>query len=564
MLWKNRLLPLLSMFVFFGGLRRLGASLAVSAGGTALLFFNFLSPLNASSFSTTSSNMLIWLLALLALFDAHAAKSLGARSLAWILSSSLLVAAARFEFLPASLFILAAVLYAKPAGERKALLRPANLLLIAAGACLLALWSARALAPGPARQLNSSFRPAANFAAQLGTHNLAILAGQRPREDSGALQRDEPEAAPAAAALAWLFLLVSAAGILLGALGGGGRSPGLAVPLFLWIFYFSAIYGPPDFYPLHFMRHHLYFLVPLAYLFTLGLAGFESAAARLGRSGAFAVLLAVLAAAYAGLNAKTALAFNGELRTNDRELALLLEAQRRWEPGCLAVHPKLRHDGTRADLIAKYFPVLSNCAAATAACALKYVSPEPYIFPGAVHDPLARRALEPGEGAPWRTASFNHAFYTILGRQPGNTGMRETDAPVPLTIGFFRMGREGRDRAFLDSAAGACAFSAGDHAEANRRFRSAAAADPSCLNCKYFLAATEAALGRPEPAEELLKKIDAAAAGALTPAHRELVRALAARDLDRAAALAGELWSRDPDFFLRENFAAGIRPRGRP
>ncbi|MDP2865821.1 MAG: hypothetical protein Q8O90_06235, partial [Elusimicrobiota bacterium] len=67
-LWKNRLLPVLSLFIFFAGLRRLGAGLAASAGAAALLFLNFLSPLNASSFSTTSSNMFIWLLSLLALF----------------------------------------------------------------------------------------------------------------------------------------------------------------------------------------------------------------------------------------------------------------------------------------------------------------------------------------------------------------------------------------------------------------------------------------------------------------------------------------------------------------
>ena len=93
-LWKNRLLPVLSLFIFFTGLRRLGAGLAASAGAAALLFFNFLSPLNASSFSTTSANMLIWLLSLLALFDAHASARLGARSLLWILATTILVISA--------------------------------------------------------------------------------------------------------------------------------------------------------------------------------------------------------------------------------------------------------------------------------------------------------------------------------------------------------------------------------------------------------------------------------------------------------------------------------------
>ena len=565
-LWKNRLLPALSLFVFFAGLRRLGAGLAASAGGAALLFLNFLSPLNASSFSTTSANMLIWLLSLLALFDAHASPGVSPRSLLWVLSSTVLVISARFEFLPANLLIFAAVFLSKPAAENKNFLKPANLLIVIAGASLLAAWGARVLSASPERMVRDIFSPAQHLYSQLGERNLGVIAGlSLPAAEAPGLQAPALVTG-AAAGLCWAFLLASLAGALLGGLAGKEKTKrnGVYLALLLiWLGYFSMIFGPTDHYPLHFMRHQLYFFLPCAYLFALGLDGFESAAKRLPGPGhrVFSALLAVFLACYAALNARAAFGLNRALRTNDREFAFLMEARRDWPTGSLAVHPKLSRMNARADLIAKYFPGMDNCAGRPGQRLLKYASPEPLIFTDPEPPPLPQKPLLAGTGGEaWRAVSFKHSFYTILTRPSGDAGpyRLETADPVPLTIGFFRLTGSGRDKAFLDSAAGACAFKYRNYAEASSRFKDAAREDPSCLNCKYFLAVSEAALGRRRAAEDALREIDKASPAALTKGHRELVRDLADGNMDKAEAGARELQSQNPYFFFNENLAAGI------
>ncbi len=141
LLWKNRLLFSASAFLFFSGLRRLGAGLAVSFLASAFLFWNFLAPLNANTFSTTAPNLFIWLLALTALFDAHMSAEIGGRQLAWILASALLTACGRPEFLPVNLALLALSAAARPAAWKKCLSAPAARWLLPAAACVAAAWT---------------------------------------------------------------------------------------------------------------------------------------------------------------------------------------------------------------------------------------------------------------------------------------------------------------------------------------------------------------------------------------------------------------------------------------
>lgn len=454
-LWKNRLLPVLSLFVFFTGLRRLGAGLAAAAGASALLFLNFLSPLTASSFSTTPANMLIWLLSLSALFDAHAGPRLTPRNLLWILSSTVLVISARFEFLPVNLLLLSAVLAAKPREGRKALLRPAGLLITALGACLLALWAARALSAHPETMLRDLSSPVQHFLSQLGGRNLGLVAGVSLPAPENPGPQTAPLVGGAAAAACWLFLLASLAGALLGGLAEREKAGRYAVfggLLLAWLLYFSMIFSSEDHYPLHFMRHQLYFFLPCAYLSALGLEGLDGAAKRLPAAGRklFRVLLGLFLAAYGTLNARTAFGLNGELRTNDRELAFLMEAGSAWEPGCLAVYPAAAQSDPRTALIKKYFPVPDESGGTADRCLLKYTSPWPAIFA----DPDQEAPPLPGtEGGAWRSVSFKHAFYTILTRSSG-TGdayRLETAAPLPLTIGFYRLDQR-PDKAFHGSS----------------------------------------------------------------------------------------------------------------
>ena len=555
-LWKNRLLPALSACALFGALRRLGASLAVAAAGTALLFLNFLSLLNASAFSTTSSIMFVWTLSLLALADAHAAPEPGAWRLAWTLSTTALVAGARFEFLPVNFLLLAAVIAAKPPEQRRALLRPARLLLLLAGACLLAAWISRSAALDPARQLVGAFGPARNLASELGSRNLSVLAGLRPAyPPPGGNMAPRPAAADHA--LAWLFVLACAAC----AFAAPARRRSnllLAAPLLAWALYFSAIFWTPDFYPLHFMRHQLYFFTPFALLAALGLHGLEGAAARRPSAArAFPWLLAALTAAYAGLNARAALSYNGELRTNDRELAFLAGARRDWPAGCAAVYPRYSRLTTRDTVIAKYFPGLPERGGTAPGCLLKYASPESFVFTDPAPPKLAQAPLLPGPAPAWREAAFPHAFYTVFRAGRGAPPRIETTAPVPLRIGFYPPGSP-RDRAYLLASAGLRAFGACDRDGAGSLLRAAAKEDPACLNCAYFAALGEAWRGRGREAGAALDRLRNESPGGLADAHLALAASLLAGDASAEAAVS-DIETADPGFFLGARFRAGLR-----
>lgn len=552
-LWKNRLLPALSSCALFAALRRAGAGLAAAAGGTALVFLSFLSLLSASSFATTSGVMFVWSLSLLALADLHAAPEPDARRLAWVLATTVLVAGARFEFLPANFLLLAASLWSKPRARLRGLLRAPRLLLLLAGAALLAPWLARAAALSPERQLAGKYEPALNLASQLGDRNLAVLAGAGPAYPA-------PGGAPAAPpsklghALAWLFTL----GALAAAAAGPLRRRGglaLAAALLAWCLYFASIYGPPDLYPLHFMRHQLFFFVPFALLAALGLRGAEEAAsARPAAARAFPFALAALVAGYAALNVRAARSFDAELRTNDRELAFLAGARRDWPDACAALYPRYSRHTFRDAVLAKYFPGLPGPGKDFPPCLLKYASPEPFIFNDPAPPPLAQAPLLPGPAPAWREASFSHAFYTTF--RPGAAEREETVAPVPLRIGFYPPGSQ-RDKAYLLSAAGLRAFSACDRAGARTLLRLAAEADPSCLNCAYFLALAGAALGQDPGAS--LSRIGKAAPAGPGPAHLELAAALRAGDAERAEAAIETLETANPGLFLGAPLKAGLR-----
>lgn len=559
-LWKNRLLQVFSIFVFFSGLRRLGASMPVAAASTVFLFLNFLSPLNASSFSTTSSNMLIWMISLLAIFDAFAAPGPGAAGAAWIMSSLVLVISARIEFLPVNLLLLAGLAAGKILGGNRFFLRPGNIAVIATGAFPAAAWAFHSLAQNPANQVAGNIHPLINFFYQLGSRNLEVIAGFGLKlQGPGKVVNNAFSAASTALCIAFILLALSgiAAGCLAERKGAKARLAALAL-LALWAAYFSTIFQPMDFYPLHFMRHQLYFFVPFAYLFALGLDGFERAAVAGGKS-VFAAFCLVALTSYAALNAKAALGFNRELRTNDRELDFLMKAQREWPAQAFAVHPVRNRSNSRAEMIKKYFPAMPDCRSAAEGALLKYASPEPEIFTDSEPGLLDQAPLPAGPPeAAWKAISFKHSFYTaFFGR------VEETVEPIPLTIGFFRFGKTGRDRAFLETANGVCDLALGNSRKAAVKFGRAVAADPACLNCRYFLSLSYAAQGKEGAARAELAKTEKLSRAKVPAPHRALVEDLARGETDKAAESAREISHKNPDFFFRRNFSQAIQDLGR-
>ncbi len=439
-LWKNRLLFAGSAFLFFAGLRRLGIGIAVAAASAAFLFLNFLSVINASTFCTTASNLFIWFVSLAALFDVYGRAHIDSGRLLWIFSSMTLVVNARYEFLPVNLLIFAALMAYKLKTRAKDLLNLRSLGLAVLFAALLVAWgSHNALAPRGADPFAQGPVVLTNPFYHLWSHNFAVIAGALPKiamdiADSRYMV-DSAVSLKAVLFISFCFILMSL-GVLGGALADKNRrirNIWFFSVLCVWSGFFSFIYLPMDWYPLQFMRHHLYFLVPFAYLLALALDGarelLRGAPCRVK-----AVLLftgVALLAAYAAVNAAAALRLNGQLRTNDIELAFLAGSRKDWPENCRVYHP---HDQEhRTGLLKKYFPFVTPFAQEEAPCLLRYVSAPPQIFYD-VANPLAAPAAP--KGAPWRTLSFKHAFYT---NNFNNGPRRERVVPVPVTIGFFKM-----------------------------------------------------------------------------------------------------------------------------
>lgn len=485
LLWKNRLLQAAAAVTLFFGLRRVGAGLAAALCATAFLAFNYLSLLNASSYSSAPGNLFLWLVSLLALAEAYAAGTLGVRHVLWIGSSLVLVAAARYEFLPANFMLLAAVLACRELAGRRDWRSGPNLAAAAAFALLLGAWAYRLkdVAPEGLSQIGA-FAPLQNFLYQAGERGFAAAGEYGGR-------------------LAAVFAGLSAGFALAGALLDARRRRDaliLLAALLAWAVYFSAIYRPLDEYPLQFMRHQLYFLLPFAFIFAAGLAGLERslAALRVSRIPLF-ILCAAGTAVYAASNMRAALDLKSELRTNDLEMAFLASAGKAWPENWKLV---LYNCGDPVAAVMKgYFPVFDPAAPRAGDRLVFYRSARSLTFSAAAprEDGSAGYCGVPYgkvDYPPLLKSSFEHRFYTSW-PEVENRGGRS------LEIGFYG----GKDQAAslaLNTAAGALLRS-GRHEEAQELLSKIVKDDPHCGLCRCNLASALLLGGRTEEARaELL------------------------------------------------------------
>jgi len=404
---KNRLLLCASALVLYGTLRRFGFGKPV-AGLTCVFFgFNSLALLNASSFATTMANVFIVLVSVFAAAEVYAADRVGARELFWTFSALLLVLCSRYEFLPAAALLSGAAL--AQAARRGALKAGATGSAVsAAGLFILGLCAYHINSVANHVYLSGTPGPLSNLKHYLWTSNFGVLAGGR---------------AAAALVLACAAFLLAAAGWALTREKLARNSAALLL-LVLWAVYFSFIYQPKDYYPLHFMRHQLYFFLPFVYLFALCLDGAADLLRFLKFSRGLKYGFAALGASlYIYLNAKAAFSFNGVRRTNDIELEFLMKSQAEWKKDCRVIYPV---NDERRRLLEKYFPFDGEDGRGSGGCRLNYVSPAPAVFKEG-GPALPKAGNRP---AAWRSISFEHAFYTVWEE-------RETREPVRVTIGFY-------------------------------------------------------------------------------------------------------------------------------
>jgi len=506
----NRLLLFAAAVLLFAFLRRCGLGAPAAAFGFAAFYFNFLSGLNGAAFTTTAANLVFACAALYAAACADEGRR-GAAGLAAALCALFLVWAGRYELAaPPALLLGASAL--RPGGGVRALLggrRAAALGLFAAAAALCAAWYWLVVArtayngPAPGRLLGA----AGHFLYQFWDKNLGLLL-PLPRGAAWALAGGAAALALARPLLARDGAAAWRAGALLGA---------CAV--------FSAVYMPIDLYPLHFMRHQLYFFLPFACLGAFAWrAAWGARAPRLQWAA-----LAVFSAFYLLANSAVAASFNGETRTNDREWAVLLKAAAAWPEGCALTYGQYDH---RREVLKKYFPLLSGDGGRPVpACVYKYIPPHCQVFSGPEagrpRDCVPPWLPEPG-GEALVQASFPHAFYTIF------DGLERRDT-APVTLGFYRAAAPA-DRALLLRGEGLRALRGGDHAAAEREFSAALALDPACGLCAADLAASLALRRAPGAAAALRT-----ARAAKDPAGERLLSALEDAAAGADAAALGKL-----------------------
>lgn len=491
---RNKLLLFLAAVLLFACLRRCGLGLSASFFGFAVFYFDFLAALNGNTFSTTPGNLFYLCSALYAAASFDDGRR-GLAGLAWALCALFLVVAGRYELaiLPG---MLLAVSLARPGGALRALLlapgsRSSSLLALGGAAALCCAWLYFVVGHtnynGPSAA--EFLRPAAHFTYQLWERNLAVFS-------------------PIPAAGAWLltagcFVLVFAR-----ALRAGDRRRLFYAGLVLaWAFYVAEIFMPLDLFPLHFMRHQLYFFLPFAFL-----AAFAWEAAWGGRLVRLKwALLAGFCAVYLGANASAALSLEGERRSNDLEWSLLLKGSRDWPRGCALAYGPQDH---RRGVLKKYFPLLwGDCAQPVPACVLKYVPVHCQVFggpEGGRPEGCTALWLPPPSGVkPLAEAAFSHRFYTIFSDS-------ETRLPVPVRAGFYPASGPA-DRALLLNAEGLCSLKGGAPAAAAGKFRAALSLDPSCGDCELNLAASLALGGGPGALTALKKILASGPAGARLP-----------------------------------------------
>ncbi|OGR45474.1 MAG: hypothetical protein A2X35_08150 [Elusimicrobia bacterium GWA2_61_42] len=512
---KNELLMFAAAVLLFAFFRRCGLGAAAAFFGFFIFYFNFLAALNARTFSTTAANVFYICSALYAAASLDEGRR-GLAGLAWALCAFFLVCAGRYEMaaLPA-LFLAASLL--RPGGGLRRLVSPggrpaAAWALLAGAAALCAVWLAEVAGRYPYNgpSAREALRLGGHFMEQLWKSNLSI--GLH---------------VPAAAvfpAVAGAFVLVAWRALA----AGDGRRLFCAAALLAGALYLSSVFSVQAEYPLHFMRHQLYFFLLFACL-----AAFAwEALWRPGYEKVGLAALIVFCGIYLGANASAAAGLEGEKRTNDLEWRLLLEARAKWPTGCALVYGQHDH---RKNVLKKYFPLLSgDCAQKEPACVYKYIPAHCQVFSG----PEAGRPQDcvlpwlPGGGsaAPaLAEAGFPHRFYTMF---------RDAEArqPLPVRIGFYRADKA-LDKALFLRQDGLCSLKSGDLPVAERRFRQALALAPDCAECGLDLAWALALRGDREAVSELKKMPHLGPAGQLLPLASALSEAAAGNDAEALARL---------------------------
>lgn len=395
-------------------LLELGAGLAGATVGAGLFGLSFLSIINAHTFSTTNWNLLYILCCLLSvcrLLRDGASLS----GWIWFFCASFIMLTARFEFAPVivPLLFFAAWRCLKAGGGGKIL---PVLFAVWAGVCALWAFHLRGMVSENLFTPNYS-EMFGNIAGQLGESNLSVVSG---------LSQDF-----------WGWTGISVMGLcaIASVIFAFRKSREWLAPawLLLWMAYFALIFRPLEVYPLHFIRHQLYFFLPFC-LFSGWAAGhiFRLLKWRWLPVAVSAVFFMV----YGEAGVRAARSHNSSLRTDDIEWQFLMTARRAWPENCRIITVSRK----RELLLRKYFPYAYREPTRDGDCLLFYkpVCDEIIVELEKMYDDMPSDkglVLDVNYSSPWLEQKFRHRFYTTFFGRYGKA--REVRKPVPLTLGIY-------------------------------------------------------------------------------------------------------------------------------
>ncbi|MEA3306779.1 MAG: tetratricopeptide repeat protein, partial [Elusimicrobiota bacterium] len=487
---KNRSLIFFTALILFMLLLKLKLDYSAAISGFGLFYFNFLAIINANSFTTTSSNIFFFLSSLFAIVCFHIEKKDIKSNIIWVLSAMFLMLTSRYELFVVSFmgFLTVSGIYIKEYKIRFNIAREHPLfsagIIAYFGVCLL--WLARLVnsIPYNGPDIGDAVNLLGNLKYQLIEHNAAFFV-------------------PQASLIVPLVVVLSFFVILYRGLEDREKlAKNLIIGTFImfWIIYFSIIFAPLDLYPLHFIRHRLYFFIPFVILFAFA---WDSAVYFLKHMKFIRFLKPIMAVllilAYAFTNIRTVESLQNEKRTNDIELEFLSKAQKKISDKYIVVYPAFDH---RFFLLKKYFPFYDDCAIIEDKRYVKYVSAKKFIMrkKGDIiqnYHPLKSNYIGKEEKAAFKIF-FDHRFYTMWPDL-------ETRDEIPIEMGFY-FADGSKDEAWILNSQGQCEFRAGNFNKALKYFKTAVKIDADCLVCAYNASATYAFLGKEKDALLAIKR----------------------------------------------------------
>lgn len=388
----NRTLPLLSLFLFYAGLRSIGSGIISSLLASGFLFLNFHLFLNASAFSTTSANFFILISSFTAFSVCFAKQKIVCEDIIWLFSAIIITSMARIETVPA-LFIMGIGLLYEKVKVKVPILNSfsSKFLSILGTICLMpCLYFQLFRLSENSIKLARINNPFIVFNMQMIEENLAILFSTVPAE-----------AFPKNSNIGLgIFIFIPIIICILFYVKNKRNSDRIpALGYLLTAIYFSIIYCWQDNYPLHFMRHRLFFMIPFAALIPFLLRHINNNFFKIRISRQLKYFFsAFICISYFLLNISTAKALDNELRSNDLEWALLLKEQKFIRENYLVIND---FSSPKADIIKLYFR--NNVSAHNKH--LIYIPSDKILL-------LRANKMQLKYIFPFKTIKFKHAFHS--------------------------------------------------------------------------------------------------------------------------------------------------------